>query len=218
MLWDLDGTLIASEPLWVLTERAIAADHGAHWTEEDGLAVVGQPVPVTAAQLIERGVRGTVEEVVDLLFGRMRELIFQQGLPYRPGVEQLMGGLRDAGIAQAIVTQSFGGYVDAVVDALPEGILNAVVTGDQVSRGKPDPEIYLRACDVLGLRAGAALAVEDSPAGVAAILAAGVTPVAVPFLVDLPRSDSLIVLDTLDQVAVEDLVTLHGHWQQVHGA
>lgn len=213
VLWDLDGTLIASEPLWVMTEQAVAARHGFEWTQEDGLAVVGLPVPDTARRLLERGAGGTIDEMVAELFDMMQALITESGLPYRPGVEQLMADLREAGVAQAIVTQSFGGYVDAVVDALPDGLLAMVMTGNRVRRGKPDPEIYLGACDELGLRPSDALAIEDSPAGVGAILAAGVTPVAVPFLVDVPAAAELLLLETLEGVASTDLISLHREWQ-----
>jgi HAD superfamily hydrolase (TIGR01509 family) len=213
VLWDLDGTLVDSEHYWIRTELEIAEEHGATWREEDGLASVGQPLPVTATMMIERGVRSTVAALCDELLARMQALVRAHGVPYRPGTRALIEELSAAGIRQALVTMSFGGYVEAVVEGTPPGTFATVRTGDSVARGKPDPQIYHDAVAALGLVAGQCLAIEDSPSGVGAILAAGVTPVAVPFMVDLPFHERLVVLESLAGVGVEHLAVIHRQWQ-----
>jgi len=213
VLWDLDGTLVDSEHYWIRTELEIAREHGADWDEEQGLAAVGQPIPTTARMMIERGVRATVEELNRLLLARMRDLVRTEGVPFRPGVFELLEELAGAGVRQGLVTMSFGPYVDAVVAGAPE-VFEVVQTGDSVPRGKPDPAIYLAAVDRLGVEASHCLAIEDSPSGVGAILAAGVTPVAVPFMVELPRHDRLVFLESLAGVGVTDLVIIHREWQR----
>lgn len=213
VLWDLDGTLIDSETYWIRTELDIASEHGAAWGEADGLAAVGQPLSHTAEMMIARGVRSTVADLTTELLERMRELVRTRGVPYRPGVTELMSGLRDAGVLQGLVTMSFGGYVDAVV-AGTSGTFGVVQTGDTVARGKPDPEIYLRAVSSLGVEVRHCLAIEDSPSGVGAILAAGVTPVAVPFMVDIPHDDRLVFLPSLEGIGVDTLDVIHREWQR----
>lgn len=213
VLWDLDGTLVDSERYWIRTEIEIAVAHGADWDEEQALAAVGQPIPVTARAMIERGVRATVAELNEQLLDRMRELVHTEGLPYRPGVAALLEALAGAGIRQGLVTMSFGGYVEAVVAGAPD-VFEVVQTGDSVVRGKPDPAIYHAAVSRLGVAVGECLAIEDSPAGVGAILAAGVTPVAVPFMVALPEDERLVFLESLDGVRVEDLDLIHREWQR----
>jgi len=213
VLWDLDGTLVDSERYWIRTEMEIAAEHGATWGESEGLAAVGMPIPQTARLLIERGVRATVEELTAELLSRMRDLVRTEGVPYRRGVPELLASLRDAGVRQGVVTMSFGAYVEAIIEQAEPGVFDLVQTGDSVPRGKPDPAIYLTAVAALGLEVGHCLAIEDSPSGVGAILAAGVTPVAVPFLVDLPHDDRLVYLPSLAGVLAEDLHLIHQQWQ-----
>lgn len=213
VLWDLDGTVVDSEGYWIATESEIAAEHGADWGEDDGLATVGQPLARTAEMLIARGVDAPVWAVVDEMVTRMQARVRAEGVPYRPGVVRLMEELRAEGIRQALVTMSVGGYVDAVVEGFPEGTLDVIRTGDTVPRGKPDPQIYLDAVHHLGLEVAHCLAIEDSPSGVGAILAAGVTPVAVPFMVEVPRDEVLVVLPTLDGVTADHLAVIHRQWQ-----
>ncbi|MGM0384413.1 MAG: HAD family hydrolase [Actinomycetota bacterium] len=213
VLWDLDGTLVDSEGYWIATESDIAGEHGADWGESDGLAAVGLPLASTAQRLIGRGVRSTVESVIEDMIARMQARVRHEGVPFRPGVVELMADLRAAGVRQGLVTMSYGGYVDAVVAGMPEGSFDVVRTGDTVEHGKPDPRIYLDAVTMLGLDVGNCLAIEDSPSGVGAILAAGVTPVAVPFLVDLPEDDRLVLLKSLAGVGPEHLDLIHRRWQ-----
>jgi HAD superfamily hydrolase (TIGR01509 family) len=213
VLWDLDGTLVDSEGYWIATESEIAAEHGADWDESDGLAAVGLPLASTAERLIGRGVRSTVGSVIADMITRMQARVQREGVPYRPGVVELMGELRVRGIRQALVTMSYGGYVDAVVDGMPGGIFDVVRTGDTVENGKPDPRIYRDAVRLLGLEATHCLAIEDSPSGVGAILAAGVTPVAVPFMVELPEDERLVLLPSLAGVGADHLDIIHQRWQ-----
>lgn len=211
VLWDLDGTVVDSESCWIASEIEIAADHGAVWDEADGLAAIGTPIPRTAEALIRRGVRATVDHIVEELLARMREKILSAGVPFRPGVPELLANVQAAGIRQGLVTMSFGGYVDAIVEAT--SVFDVIRTGDTVERGKPDPQIYRDAMGLLGLGAQDCLAIEDSPSGVGAILAAGVTPVAVPFMVDLPEEERLVRLPTLAGVDVDRLAVIHQEWQ-----
>lgn len=211
VLWDLDGTLVDSEPYWIRAELELADAHGATWTEEDAYAQVGHPIIHTAAALHERGVPLSPEEIQAHLLERMREQVVTDGLPYRPGARELIESLSEAGVAQALVTMSFGAYVQGVLETAT--FFDAVRTGDQVTRGKPDPEIYLSAVQALGLTPSDCLGIEDSPSGVGALLGAGVTPLAVPHMVGLEPQQGLVLSESLTEWDAAALQELHRRWQ-----
>ena len=93
-----------------------------------------------------------------------------------------------------------------VVRALPEGSFQYLVTGDMVSQGKPHPEPYLTAARLLGVDASDCVAIEDSPAGVASAVAAGVPTIAVPHVVPVPRMAGAVQLPSLRGVGPADLL------------
>jgi spore germination protein YaaH len=126
-------------------------------------------------------------------------------IPWRPGARELLDECRQAGVPTALVTMSWRRFADAVVQALPEGSFTAVITGDEVSKGKPDPEPYLVAARTLGFEPSECYAVEDSPTGVRSAVAAGCRTLAVPCAVELPLSSHYRRLDTLEGVTLRDL-------------
>lgn len=214
VLWDLDGTLIDSERYWMDTEVALVAEHGGEWTREDALACIGKSVPFAAALMVERGVDLTVDEITDELFRRMDVLIRTRGLPYRPGALELLTALNEAGHTQALVTQSFGPYVEAAVAAAPAAVFATVRTGDTVAHPKPAPDLYEAAMRDLGLGPRDCLAIEDSPAGAGAIVAAGVTPIVVPCEVPVPDLPGVTRWETLEGVTPEDLYAVHAAFRE----
>ena len=211
VLWDLDGTLVDSEPYWIRTEMEVAARNGGTWTQQDGLSVVGKPVGYTLERMIAAGVDLSADQLRAEIFVAMSSAVRTRGVPYRPGARELRRQLAAAGVAQALVTMSFGPYVQALLEQLDP--FDAVLTGDRVEHGKPAPDIYLAALAALGLRPAQALALEDSDSGAGAILAAGVTPVVVPYLVDIPQDPRLVRISSLEGVTAHSLALLHAEWQ-----
>ena len=113
----------------------------------------------------------------------------------------------------ALVTMSYRRLADAVLADLPAATFAAVVTGDEVRRGKPHPEPYLTAAARLGVDPVDCVVVEDSPAGIASGLAAGSAVVAVPHVAPLPDDDAVTVVASLvelDPRTLGDLVRAHG--------
>ena len=100
---------------------------------------------------------------------------------------------------------SYRRLAEAVVGGLPEGTFGAVVTGDEVREGKPHPEPYLRAADLLGVDPRRCVAVEDSPTGVASAAAAGCVTVAVEGVVDVPPAPGLIRIGSLRDLTADRL-------------
>lgn len=205
VLWDLDGTLVDTEPMWMAGEHAIAAAHGAPWSDADGLAQVGNPLIVTGEYLQARiGAALTAEQIVEQLVAHVASSLTET-VPWRPGAVELIKAFDALGIPQAMVTMSYLPIAGAVAQHLPFG---AVVTGDVVTHGKPHPEAYLTAAEILGVDATLCLAIEDSPKGAAAANAAGCQVLTVPHVVDVPAARNRRTHPTLDGLTPQAIAAM----------
>lgn len=209
VLWDMDGTLVDTEPYWIAEEIALAAEHGGSWSHEQAMELVGWPLTSSARRLRdEAGIAGTPEEIADTLVGRVAARVRRDGPPWRPGARELLTELGHAGVPCALVTMSYAALATAVVDALPPGTFGAVITGDAVTRGKPHPEPYLTAARQLGVDIAGCVAIEDSPPGVDSALASGAVTIAVPLMVDIPQVPGLHRRSSLAGVDLAELSRL----------
>ncbi|NUU19812.1 HAD family phosphatase [Cellulomonas humilata] len=175
----MDGTLIDTEPLWIAAETELVEAHGGRWTHEDGLTLVGNPMLVSAERLQERGVDLSLDAIVDFLNQRVAVGV-AAGIPWQPGAQQVLTDLHDAGVPMALVTSSFRMLAEPFAAAV--GLFDVVVSGDEVSRPKPDPEPYLTAARLLGADIADCVAVEDSSAGIASAIASGARAVGIEVL------------------------------------
>ena len=189
VLWDMDGTIVDTEPYWIAAEHEIVEMHGGTWSLEHGKAVVGMDLLDTGAYVRDNGpVPLSPHEIVELLLDRVVASVRRE-IPWRPGARELLADCRVSGAATALVTMSWRRFATEVVDALPPASFDAIVVGDDVDRGKPHPDPYLLAAERLGVDPRDCLAVEDSPTGVASALAAGCTVLAVPHMVPVPQPE-----------------------------
>ena len=213
VLWDMDGTLVDTEPAWIEAEYALVAEHGGHWDDHLAHSLVGNPLLVSAEVLRDRGgVRLEAHAVVERLMGHVVERVLHDP-PWRPGVRALLDELAEHGVPQAMVTMSWAPLADALVGQLPPGLLSTVVTGDQVRHGKPHPEPYLTALQrlsPLGIDPATSVAVEDSPTGLASAEAAGLRTIAVPHVVPVPAAPGRTVVASLEGVRADGLLPLVG--------
>ncbi|TDD65019.1 HAD family phosphatase [Jiangella aurantiaca] len=208
VLWDMDGTIIDTEPLWMGAEEALVLRHGGTWTDADGLSLVGSDLLESAAYIRERGnIPMTPPQIVDHLVGEVLKGI-GDGVTWQPGVFELLTEVRALGVPQALVTMSYRGLAEAVVGRLPAGLFGAVVTGDEVTNGKPHPEPYLTAARELGADPAECIVIEDSPRGAAAGLAAGALVLSVPNAVAAVPEPGLVVIDSLAGIRAADLLAL----------
>lgn len=208
VLWDMDGTLVDTEPYWLDAEHEIVESAGGTWSQELGLELVGNDLMVSAALIRAQAAldwepRRIVEELLVRVAARVRAHV-----PWRPGARALLDLLRAAGVPSALVTMSWRSVTDTVVDALPAGSFAAVVTGDEVTHGKPHPEPYLTAARLLGVEPGQCVAIEDSPTGVRSAVGAGVPTVAVPHIVPVPHIDGSVYLPSLQGITPADLLAI----------
>jgi HAD superfamily hydrolase (TIGR01509 family) len=202
VLWDLDGTLIDSEPLWMAGEHELADSHGAVWTEEDGLNLVGNSLIESGHYIKKRlGSDLAAEDIVDFLVARLASDLGRE-IPWRPGAVDLHSALAEAMVPQALVTMSYAAIARPVAAALPFG---AVMTGDQVTNGKPHPEPYLRAAELLGVDAADCLAIEDSGTGATSANAAGCHVLVVPHFVNVPDAPRRTQRASLEQLRPDGL-------------
>ncbi len=202
VLWDLDGTIVDTEPLWMAAEHELAASHGKSWTEEDALQLVGNSL-IASGEYIRTnlGIDMSAEEIVDYLVERLAASL-REHVEWRPGARELIAALDDLGVPQALVTMSYTTIAEPVAAVLPFG---AVVTGDAVSRPKPFPDPYLLAAEKLGVDATKCLAIEDSRTGAASANAAGCDVLVVPHFVTVPEADRRTLIPTLAGVTPQDL-------------
>jgi HAD superfamily hydrolase (TIGR01509 family) len=203
VLWDMDGTLIDTEPFWIAAEIELVEAHGGVWTHEDGLAMVGNPMIVSAQTLAARGVDLPYDEIVDFLNQRVATGV-AAGIPWQPGAQELLQAVHAAGIPMALVTSSFAVLADPFAAAV--GLFDVVVSGDEVGRPKPDPEPYVLAAQRLGVDIGSTIAVEDSRSGIASAVASGARTVAVEVHHVVESRPGLSRVGSLADVSLADLL------------
>ena len=180
VLWDFDGTLVDTEPYWMKAEYRLIESYGGAWSHEDALQLVGNDLLDSGRYIIERtGIPLSPEEVVERLLDDVVAQL-RDHIPWRPGARELLTELAREGVPCGMVTMSYLRFVAPVLEALPEGTFAAVVTGEQVSRGKPHPEPYLEGAARLGVDPEACVAIEDSVTGSTSAIAAGCPTVVVP--------------------------------------
>ena len=209
VLWDMDGTLVDTEPYWLAAETEVVAEHGnGAWTPADARLLVGNDLLVSASMVRERGeVRLPVERIADLLMDGVARRI-RDAVPWRPGARDLLAGLRAQRVPCALVTMSYERLVGPILDAVPAGSFDVVVTGDNVSRGKPHPEPYLHAARLLGVDPSACVAIEDSNPGATSAEAAGCLVLVVEAHVSVEPGPGRVFLPSLEGLTPADLAAL----------
>ena len=210
VLWDMDGTLVDTEPYWMLAEGSLMAEHGLPWTPEDGLKMLGLPLLAAAELLRGHGVPLAAEAIVDRLLGSVVAAV-ADAAPWQAGARELLVALNAAGVPCALVTMSYRALAAAVVRHAPEGSFAAVIPGDEVTHGKPHPEPYLRAAAALSVDIARCVAIEDSPPGIGSALAAGARTIGVQHIAPVDRRPGLSRVGSLSDVGLAELARIvHG--------
>ncbi|RMB57782.1 HAD family hydrolase [Tessaracoccus antarcticus] len=206
IIFDMDGTLMETEEQWDVVRRQLAADAGLPWPKEATQAMMGMSTPEWSGYLVSTvGLPMSAPEAAEATINAMAE-------HHRAGVELLPGAI--AAVRRmaetypiAIASSSPRRLIDAGVEAMGIGdLLAASVSTEEVAAGKPAPDGFLRAAELLGVDPGACVAVEDSTNGVLSALAAGMAVVCVPPAFHPPSDDVLArttVLGTLDELTLD---------------
>ena len=206
VLWDMDGTLVDSEPYWLLSESALAEDYGKVWTQESGNYLIGKSLYESSAFLKDHlDIKDlSAQQIIDRLTDSVLSKL-QHSLPWRPGALELLMELKQAGVKTALVTMSLRRMALAVAEAIPFQAFDVVVAGDDVTHGKPHPEPYEKAAALLGFKPSECIAIEDSTTGLRSAEAAGCLPLGIVNLMPLEQTGNRVIKESLTGMNLEAL-------------
>ncbi|MGH3914344.1 MAG: HAD family hydrolase [Pseudonocardiaceae bacterium] len=207
----MDGTLVDSEKLWDVSLAELARELGGELSPAMRAAMVGsdmaQTMELMFVALGRPAAAGEMDHALAWLTDRTREL-FSTDLRWRPGAQAALRAVRDAGMAAALVTSTPRDLTDVALRYIGLEYFDVTVCGDEVARTKPHPEPYLSAATQLGVDPAGCVAVEDSPTGVAAAVAAGCTVLVVPSEVPVGPGERRVLRDSLIGVDADLLGSL----------
>ena len=203
VLFDMDGLLIDSEPLWHQVEIAVMARLGAPWSPADQAELMGGSMERSVRYMLDRAVTPVpANEVGRWLMTEMADRVRRDGVPMQPGATRLLAEVAAAGLPNALVTSSQRDFMDTVLAGTGMRF-DATVCAQDVTVTKPDPEPYLLAAKLLDVDPADCVVLEDSPNGVAAGQAAGCYVIAVPSLVPIPPAPGRLVVRSLLDIRIE---------------
>lgn len=207
VVFDMDGVLTDTETIWDEVRRGLAAEDGVPWPDGATEAMMGMSTPEWSDFMATTvGVRGDAEQVAGRTIGAMAAR-YREHLPTLPGAEAAVRRMA-ARWPVGLTSSSPRRLIDASLEALGvTGRIAVSVSTEEVDRGKPAPDGYLRTCELLGVAPGRAVAIEDSSNGLRSAAAAGMRVIAVPHEAFPPAPDALALADvqvgSLDEVTVE---------------
>lgn len=205
-MFDMDGTLIDSEPLWLKAEIEVMAEVGCHWDEQDQINCLGGPAERTERYMQERSQNiKPYGYFINRLHEVMRARITNE-LDLIPNALSLLKECKDAGIKTALVTASSRDLMTIVLKRFPIGTFDVVVSGDDVEKSKPDPAPYLLAAKQLSVDISKCLVLEDSLTGVQSGLSSGAKVIGIPHLVQMSEHPNLRVISSLDEITLSDIL------------
>ena len=205
VLWDMDGTLVDTEPYWIASEFDLIEEHGGTWSHDHAMNLVGNDLLESGRYIHEHaGIDLEPAQIVEELLDRVTRRV-SRSVPWRPGAVELLEDLRRREVRCALVTMSYRRFVAPILETLPSGTFEVIVTGDSVAQGKPHPEPYLKAAAGLGVHPSATVAIEDSNTGARSAEAAGCTVLVVPNHVPVLPGDRRFFAETLTGMRADDL-------------
>jgi HAD superfamily hydrolase (TIGR01509 family) len=195
VLFDMDGVIVDSEPLWSEAEKQLLARRNLAYSPSLKTAMMGRDARGAVGFLIEHY---GLPESPDELIGERNQLIaelFQEHLKAMPGALEMVRSVIAARIVTGLVSSSPKPLMELALEKLgATGLFALALSGDQVTRGKPAPDIYISAAEKLGVRPECCLVIEDAPHGVTAAKHAGM------FCLAINTSVSAVELAMADKV------------------
>ena len=209
-MFDLDGVLVDSESVWDAARRSLVDETGGSWREGATQAMLGMSAPEWSRYVHdELGVPLEPEQIDAEVVARVLDE-YRRKLPLLPGAVQAVERMA-ARWRLGLASSANRPVIEAVLDGA--GIRDCfavVVSGDEVARGKPAPDVYLAALGELGVEPADAVAVEDSSNGLRAAAAAGMHVVAIPNREFAPSPDAValaqLVIHSLEDLTPEAIL------------
>ncbi len=204
-IFDNDGLLLDTEEAWTRAEQTLFAARSREFTMEHKRTLIGSSRTLAARKLETMlGLPGQGEALMD----ELHELVMQEalaGVTPRPGALELISRLTDAGVALAVASNSERAFLERTLSSaglLQDGPFAAIVSANDIEHPKPAPDIYLEASARLGVSPADAVALEDSPIGVAAAAAAGMFVIGVPYFAGADIPGASLLADSLGDAQV----------------
>jgi beta-phosphoglucomutase len=217
VIWDMDGTLVDTAELHFEAWRVASAELGRDFTRADFAATFGRRNPEIMEVLFPgRFVAAQVDRIGDRKEEFYRAAAERGGVALLPGARPLMEGLHRLGVKQAIGSSAPRANLDLILRLTGvERLLSAVVSAEDTTRGKPDPQVFLVAAQRLGVEPRRCVVFEDAPAGVQAAKAGGMKCVAVRFVAHhspekLEQAGADRVVASLEEVSPEEVLRMLG--------
>jgi HAD superfamily hydrolase (TIGR01509 family) len=208
VLFDMDGLLVDTEPLWFETETEVMGRLGAPWDKADQERLLGGSMEKTVSYLLSKATRPVPPaEVARWMMEGMLKRAADGRIVVQPGARELLAEVAASGVPYALVTSSEREFAEAVLTGT--GFRFPVtVTGDDVPRTKPAPDPYLQAAKLLNASPERCVALEDSPSGVASATAANCKVVAIPSLLPIPQAEGRLIVSSLTEISLATLKAL----------
>jgi len=199
VFFDMDGLLVDSEPLWLVSETQMMAEYGYQWLESDQAACLGGPLDRVGNYM--SGLIGGKRDGNSLMLEILDRMVdkFKGDLPFMPGAIELINDLRLHQVELTLVSASPRSLVDAVLNNFEVNPFVRSISSNDVKVSKPDPEGYLLAATSGGHDISNSLVLEDSLTGVTAAKASGAWVLAVPHLVPIEKIGRVDVTDSLTE-------------------
>jgi HAD superfamily hydrolase (TIGR01509 family) len=209
----MDGTLVDSEKLWDISLAALYRKLGGEISDETRAALVGSSAENTMRTVYaDLGLEPDPAAMAASdrwLHTYTGELFATNGLPWCDGARELLEAVAGQGIPMALVTNTQRALTEQALESIGRHFFSTTVCGDEVAQGKPAPDSYRRAADLLDLDPRQCLAVEDSVTGAMAAETAGCAVLVVPNDVAVPASPRRHHVTSLSGIGVEDLRAIH---------
>jgi len=209
VLWDMDGTLVDSSEQHLQAWQEAMAAEGRTYTEADHAAVFGMRNDSILRKLIDPEISDAeIARIADAKERRYRQLVAEGGIEALPGVRAWLEKLKTAGWRMAVASSAPSENLGAIIAALSlEGVFDTLVSGEQVSFGKPHPAVFLAAAEAVGVPPERCVVVEDAPPGVEAGKRGGMQVIGVgPRHAELGADVGVERLDQLPEDAFDRLV------------
>jgi HAD superfamily hydrolase (TIGR01509 family) len=212
VLWDMDGTLVDSEKIWDISLAALYDKLGGELTPAVRASMVGS-VAETTMRIVYTDLGLDLDPVAMERSSRWLNdytaELFEKGLPWCGGAKELLDEFAAEGTPMALVTNTQRTLTERALKSIGPHYFSVTVCGDEVANGKPAPDSYLRAADLLAVLPENCLAVEDSVAGSAAAERAGCPVLVVPNDVEVPGGNRRRHASSLAGLGAADLRVIH---------
>ena len=212
IIFDFDGTIIDTETAWYITFRDAYKTHGVDLTLEQYSQCLGTSLhsfnPYTHLKT-HHNLPIDLEEFKQFVQQQHTDMMIKESV--RPGILKLLESAKSQGLKIGLASSSGRAWIDRFVKLHGiEDYFECYCTADTVQNVKPDPELYLQALEKLGVEASEAIAIEDSPNGARAAVAAGIPTIVIKNDITklLPFSEGHHTIETLAKYELEELIEL----------